>query len=57
MFWYSKFYRRYINALSFLLAFSMGASGMIALAFLAYLLLEKADRRPALLLLMVETLS
>jgi len=46
----------FVSALAFLLAFSMGASGVIALAFLAYLLLEKADRRPALLLLMVETL-
>lgn len=46
----------YINALSFLLAFSMGASGMIALAFLAYLLLERPERRARLLLLMVETL-
>ena len=46
----------YINALSFLLAFSMGASGMIALAFLAYLLLERPERRAQLLLLMVETL-
>lgn len=46
----------YINALSFLLAFSMGASGMIALAFLVYLLLERPERRAQLLLLMVETL-
>ena len=46
----------YISALSFLLAFSMGASGMIALAFLVFLLLEHPSRRAELLLLMVETL-
>jgi len=46
----------YINALSFLLAFSMGASGAIALAFLVYLLLEQRERRPRLLVLMLETL-
>lgn len=43
------------NALGFVLAFSMGASGMIVVAFLVYLLLEQ-QRRSALLLLMVETL-
>jgi len=46
----------FISSLAFLLAFSMGASGMIALAFLAYLALERTDRRASLLLLMVETL-
>lgn len=46
----------YINSLAFVLAFSMGASGSIALAFLVYLLLEVPRRRPALLVLMLETL-
>lgn len=46
----------YINSLAFVLAFSMGASGSIALAFLVYLLLEIPQRRPALLVLMLETL-
>ncbi|HIY21339.1 MAG TPA: O-antigen ligase family protein [Candidatus Flavonifractor merdigallinarum] len=46
----------YINALSFFLAFSMGASGMIAVAFLVYLLLERKTARGAALVLMVETL-
>lgn len=46
----------YINALSFFLAFSMGASGVIVVAFLAYLLLERKSARGAALVLMVETL-
>ena len=46
----------FVNALSFVLAFSMGASGMICLAFLAFLLLERMERRTSLLILMVETL-
>lgn len=46
----------YLNSLAFVLAFSMGASATIALAFLAYLFFEERERRPALLLLMVETL-
>ncbi len=46
----------YINSLAFLLAFSMGASGSIALAFIAFLLLERRGRRMGLLMLMVETL-
>ena len=46
----------FINALGFVLAFSMGASGVIALAFILYLLLEKKSRRGGLLVLMVETL-
>lgn len=46
----------FINALGFLLAFSMGASAMIALAFVFYLLAEYKDRRSSLLVLMVETL-
>ena len=43
-------------SLGFLLAFSMGASGVIAVVFLIYLLLEPARKRSALLVLMVETL-
>lgn len=46
----------FINALSFVLAFSMGASAMICLAFFALLLLERRERRTPLLILMVETL-
>ncbi|MBR1496309.1 MAG: O-antigen ligase family protein [Oscillospiraceae bacterium] len=47
----------YINSLGFLLAFSMGASGSIALAFVVMLLLEGREKRPALLSLMLETLA
>ena len=46
----------FVNALGFVLAFSMGASAMIALAFLVYLLSERKDRRGSLLVLMTETL-
>ncbi len=46
----------FVNALSFVLAFSMGASGMICLAFFVFLLLESKERRASLLILMVETL-
>lgn len=46
----------YINALSFFLAFSMGASGVIVVAFLVYLLFERKSARGAALVLMVETL-
>lgn len=46
----------YINSTAFLLAFSMGATGSIAAAFVAYLLLERKDRRGDLFLLMVKTL-
>ena len=46
----------FVNAMSFVLAFSMGASGVIMVAFLLYLLLERRERRASLLLLMVETL-
>lgn len=46
----------FVNAFSFVLAFSMGASGMICLAFFAFLLLESKERRTSLLILMVETL-
>lgn len=46
----------FLNALSFVLAFSMGATGMICAAFLIFLLLERGDRRTSLLILMLETL-
>ncbi len=46
----------YINSLAFVLAFSMGASAFIALAFVVYLLLEYKQRRAGLFVLMVETL-
>lgn len=46
----------YINSLGFMLAFSMGASAMIMLAFIVYLILEPGPKRAGLLLLMVETL-
>ena len=46
----------YVNALSFVLAFSMGASGSIAAAFLILLLLEQRGKRAGLLILMGETL-
>lgn len=46
----------FINALAFLLVFSMGASGMICLAFLVLLLLEQRARKASLLILMIETL-
>lgn len=46
----------YINALSFVLAFSMGAIAFAALGFLSYLLLERKERRAELFVLMVETL-
>lgn len=45
-----------INALAFVLTFSMGASLMILPAFLAILLLTGKDRRIGLFLLMLETL-
>ena len=45
-----------LSSLGFLLAFSMGASGVIAVAFLVYLFLESGKKRSALLVLMVETL-
>lgn len=47
----------YINALSFVLAFSMGASGIIAVAFVLFLLLEPKDTRAKLLILMAETFA
>ncbi len=45
-----------VNALSFVLVFSMGGCAAIVPAFLAFLLLERKERRAGLLLLMVETL-
>lgn len=47
----------YLNALSFVLAFSMGASGSIVAAFAVILLLERKERRAELLTLMLETLA
>lgn len=44
----------FLNAMAFLLAFSMGASGMILLGFIAYLILDR--NRGSSLVLMVETL-
>ncbi len=46
----------YVNALSFVLAISMGGTAMIAVAFLIYLLLERKERRAQLFTLMAETL-
>lgn len=46
----------FLNSLAFLLAFSMGATASIALAFFLYFIIEERERRPALLLLMMETL-
>lgn len=46
-----------VTSLAFVLAFSMGGSGTIAVAFLAYLALESQERRPRLFLLMAETLA
>lgn len=45
----------YLNALACLLVFSMGASAFLALAFLVLLLVERKERKGALLLLMIET--
>ncbi len=45
----------FLNSLSFVLAFSLGASAFIAAAFLVYLALETRQRRADLFLLMVET--
>ena len=46
----------YVTSLGFLLAFSMGASAFIALAFLVLLILTPAGKRSDLLILMLETL-
>ena len=47
----------YVNSLSFLLVFSMGGTSMIIPAFLAFLLLERKERRMETLMLMLETLA
>lgn len=47
----------YINSLAFVLAFSMGATLAIAVAFLVYLLFEQRGRRSGTLVLMVSTLA
>ncbi len=44
------------ESLVFVLAFSMGAAAMLAVAFLLYLLLERKERRVPQLILMLETL-
>ena len=46
----------FVNAMGFMLAFSMGASAVIAVAFWVYLLLEVKTKRASLLILMIETL-
>lgn len=46
----------FFSALAFVLAFSMGATGTICIAFLALVLLESKERRAPMLVLMVETL-
>ena len=46
----------FVCSFGFVLAFSMGASASIALAFAVYLLLEKKERRGSMLTVMVETL-
>ena len=46
----------YLNSLAFLLVFSMGGTSMIIPAFLAFLLLERKERRMGTLVLMLETL-
>lgn len=47
----------FLNALAFVLAFSMGASGTIVLAFLVLLAFERRERRAPLLILMLETMA
>lgn len=47
----------YVNALAFLLAFSMGATASIAVAFLVFLLLAQKEKRVGLFILMVETMA
>lgn len=46
----------YVNAVAFVLAFSMGATAIIALAFVVYIIIERQDRRGDLLVLMIKTL-
>lgn len=45
----------YVNSLAFILAFSLGASIFIALAFLAFFILLPAEKRGSILILMLET--
>lgn len=45
-----------LSALAFVLAFSMGATAFIAVAFIVYLVIERTERRADLFVLMVETL-
>lgn len=47
----------FVNALGFLLAFSMGGTAVIVLAFISYLLLERRERRGSLLVRMLLTLA
>lgn len=47
----------FLNALAFVLAFSMGASGTILVAFLVVLAFEQQERRAPLLILMLETMA
>lgn len=44
-----------LNSLAFVLTFSMGATGFIAVAFLAMLVLEQKEKRTELFIIMVET--
>ncbi len=46
----------YITSLGFVMAFSLGALGMIALAFIVYLIIERKERRAELFLTMLWTL-
>lgn len=46
----------YVNSMAFVLAFSMGGTGMIVLAFLVFLFLERKERRMGTFVLMLETL-
>lgn len=47
----------YVNALGFVLAFSMGGTAMIALGFCVFLLLERKGQRADLLVTMLYTLA
>ena len=46
----------FVNSVSFLLSFSLGASGLIIVAFVIMIAAEKKERRPRLFILMAETL-
>ena len=45
----------FLSAYSFVLGFSMGGTATVAVAFLAYLLVERKERKAGLLVLMLET--